>query len=115
MNTKGYWEKIRRFCIAAVICCLCGCSDPVKRESIIIDKIYVPAKSSVGVGMTSSGKSVVMTESSSEKYLIWFYEDGKVQNMEVDANSFFQLNKNDKFEYWDAWYGRTFIGRTNGI
>ena len=107
-------KDLSKWLLAAVICCLCGCSDPVKMESTIIEKLYVPSKTSTGIGITSSGKSVVMTESSSERYLIWFYENGEVQKMEVDANTFFQLNKGDKFEYWDKWHGRYFISRTNG-
>lgn len=41
MNTKGYWERIRRFCIAAVICnaVLSGCipSEKEKTGAYIVD------------------------------------------------------------------------------
>jgi hypothetical protein len=46
MNTKGYWERIRRFCIAAVICsaALYGCNgdDRTNKDSTDdFDKICI--------------------------------------------------------------------------
>ena len=35
MNTKGYWERIRRFCIVAVICsvALIGCGNAYETDA----------------------------------------------------------------------------------
>jgi hypothetical protein len=108
---------VKRFIITmAVIFLLCNtsaCAEPVKLRAKVIDKIYVASSSSIGTGVSSKGTVITMVNSSSAKYLIFFEEDGEIQEVRVNKSVFFKINKGDYFLYWNKWHGRYFIEKEN--
>ena len=69
MKKESMLKKLWLFCIAFVMCCFCGCKDAEIMEGKVIKKIYVPERVSTGTGISTSGKMVITTEVSSDKYI----------------------------------------------
>jgi hypothetical protein len=95
------------FIIIFIICCFnSGCSKPELIESIVIEKQYIPSQTSTGVGITTSGKTVITTQSSSEQYIVFVSENDEPVSIECDAKIYFKINKGSYIKYWKKWHGR---------
>lgn len=104
---KNYLVVFKSFVLLVTF--VIGCSDPVKREALIIEKIFTPSSTSVGTGLSTSGNMVTMVNTTSAKYSLFIEEDGRIFKLSVEPETFFKLNKGDKIEYWNKWHGRYII------
>jgi hypothetical protein len=97
------------FIISLLILFFIGCEKPVQMDSVIIDKAYSPSEHSIGSGFSMNGSYVMTNNYKSEKFIIFFRENGEICKLSISGNDYFSLKAGDKIKYWKYWYGRKLI------
>lgn len=61
---------------------------------VVMDKVYTPSSSSVGVGVASTGKGVgpvMVSSSESEKWIAIVQVDNKIDSYQIDPQTYYRI------------------------
>jgi hypothetical protein len=73
-------------------------TEPYTVQGQVIGAEYTPASSGTGIGVSSSGKPVIVTTNESEKWTLVISVKGKVETFEVSPDMFYSVKVGEPVE-----------------